>query len=202
MGNDNNGLKDFASLVTHLNKLSEEVEQSRRPKGPRQKKVIDSDRWTTLSLPDNLRPAEPEKQPVSYTELPTSMRVERLPVRVFQGEHKGRVQWQGRYRLYHKGDNLDHIDLVVNVPRFASWPVDGVWYWVRPLSMAPKKRLVFAELIRAIDHEQDFGTSARAGSALPVVDDTKDLCGQDYWDVMADYEEEVRANSERPDYDY
>lgn len=200
MGTDNNGLKSFTDLVAHLNKVSEEAELPRRPKGPRQKRIVDSDRWTKLVHPEPVRSIQSPRQPVLYTELPAQMRVVQLPIRLFQGEFNGRPQWQGQYRLYHKGDHLDRIDVVVNVPRRFDYLMEGAWYWVRPTTMAPKKRLVFAELIREVDHRRDFGSESSLHQA--VTDDESSEA--DYW---GDYEgsqqaleDEIRANSERPDY--
>lgn len=200
MGTDNNGLKSFTDLVAHLNKASKEAESPRRQKGPRQKKIVDSDRWTKLVHPETIRPVEPPRQPVLYTELPAQMRVSQLPLRLFCDQWKGRLQWHGQYRLYHKGDHLDHIKVVVNIPRRFEWLVEGGWYWVRPTTMAPKTRLVFAELIREVDHRRDFGSESSLNQA--VTDDESSEA--DYWD---DYEgshealeDEIRANSELPDY--
>ncbi len=200
MGTDNNGLKSFTDLVAHLNKASKEAESPRRPKGPRQKKIVDSDRWTKLVHPETIRPVESPRQPVLYTELPAQMRVSQLPLRLFCDQWKGRLQWHGQYRLYHKGDHLDHIKIVVNIPRRFEWLVEGGWYWVRPTTMAPKTRLVFAELIREVDHRRDFGSESSLNQA--VTDDESSEA--DYWD---DYEgsqqaleDEIRANSELPDY--
>lgn len=203
MGTDNNnGLKDFSSLVEHLRQMHKAEPETavRRTKGPRTKKMTDEGCWTKLVQPETVRSVDPEYQPVSYTKLPALMRVERLPVRLFLREHKGLPQWQGQYRLYHKGLSSDYIDLVVNVSRFKVWPIQGVWYWVHPLSMAPKTRLVFADLVGEIDFERDFSLSSKTTS-LSKDEDNAFLAEDDYWGSQAAYDAEVRANSEPPDYD-
>jgi hypothetical protein len=185
-------------LVEHLNQMREAEPETavRRPKGPRTKKITDEGRWTKLPPLESEYTVESEYQPVSYIELPTLMRVERLPVRLFLREHKGRPQWQGQYRLYHKGDKSDYMDVVVNVPRLVTWPIDGVWYWVRPLSMAPKTWLVFAELIREIDHSRDF-----CPEPALLYEDDKAESKSSYRSGWDEFDRDVYDNCERPDYD-
>jgi hypothetical protein len=97
--------------------------------------------------------------------LPGSM-PEYIAVAVSESEYRGQMQWVASYRLYHNGNDNDYVDLVVNIPRhFWPRPEDGVRLWVKPTSMAPQKRLVFAEAYgRVRDH--DAPLTVRTGEEL------------------------------------
>lgn len=68
---------------------------------------------------------------------------------VYRSEHKGQAQWHAQHRFYNNGKPSDYMTIVVNP---ASGPMhEGQEWWVKPISLAPKARVLFADAYQAVD---------------------------------------------------
>ncbi len=95
--------------------------------------------------------------------LPATM-PEYVLVEILESEYRGAVQWKAHYQLSNKGREGDFIDMVVNFNRYQR-PRDGERWWVKPTTMAPQKRLVFANADCLLDRH-DKPLTVRTGDEL------------------------------------
>ncbi|KND47474.1 MAG: hypothetical protein AB199_03530 [Parcubacteria bacterium C7867-004] len=133
--------------------------------------------------------------------LPSSM-PEFILVNIARSAFKGQLQWKATYRLYDNGRASDDIDVVVNFNSYV-WPQSDhdVWWWVKPVSMAPQQRLVFAEAVQRLDtHDAPLTVRTHDQLVLDFVwseDEKRYVAHLDGWKVVFSSDHVARAESWR-----
>jgi hypothetical protein len=72
-----------------------------------------------------------------------------LCVEVYRSEYRGQAQWHARHRFYDNGKPSDYMTIVVN-PASDCPMHEGQEWWVKPVSMAPKARVLFADAYQVV----------------------------------------------------